>query len=97
MEVLRFKYKNASLRVELDQTLSARLFINNVQRMEKTCNSPVEIIRLSSSVQTDYEWHEFIEALLTFRECDVTISLRASDSEIAYKTTQMTFDSDRFK
>ena len=97
MEVLRFNYKNAALRVELDPTLSARLFINNIQRMEKTCNSPFEIIRLSSSVQTDYEWHEFIEALLTFKDNEVTISLRASDSEIAHLTSKIAFGPDNFK
>ena len=95
MTVLKVKYRNVALRVELDGLRSAALFINNIQRMQDTLTTLPGTIRLSSSVQTDYEWHEFIEAILTFTEKEIGISLRASNSEIAGETYPVQIDDDR--
>jgi hypothetical protein len=86
MPALEVEYRNAALRVELDSDRSARLFINNIQRMQASLTALPGTLRLSSSVQTDYEWHEFIEVILIFSEKEITISLRASNAEIACKT-----------
>ena len=86
MPVLEVEYRNAALRVELDNDRSARLFINNIQRMHESLTTLPGTLRLSSSVQTDYEWHEFIEVIVTCSEKEIIISLRASNAEIACET-----------
>ena len=95
MTVLEVKYRNIALRVELDGVRSAALFINNIKRMQDTLTTRPGTLRLSSSVQTDYEWHEFIEAILTFTEKEIGISLRASNSEIAGETYPVQIDDDQ--
>ena len=94
MAVLEVKYKNIALRVELDGVKSAALFINNIKRMQDTLTTLPGTLRLSSSVQTDYEWHEFIEATVTFTGKEIGISLRASNSEIAGETYPTQIDDD---
>ena len=86
MPALEINYNNAALRVELGDDRSAALFINNIQRMQESLSTLPGTLRLSSSVQTDYEWHEFIEVIVTFDEKETTISLLASNSEIASVT-----------
>lgn len=86
MPALEVEYRNAALRVELDSDRSARLLINNIQRMRESLTTLPGTIRLSSSVQTDYEWHEFIEVIVTFSEQENSICLRASNVEIACET-----------
>ncbi|MDC0067723.1 hypothetical protein OAL10_02870 [Gammaproteobacteria bacterium] len=86
MPALEINYNNAALRVELGEDRSAALFINNIQRMQESLSTLPGTLRLSSSVQTDYEWHEFIEVIVTFDEKETTISLLASNAEIAAVT-----------
>ena len=40
-------------------------------------------LRLSSSVQTDYEWHEYIEALVEYGPTTIVARLLASSVELA--------------
>lgn len=94
MPALEVNYKNAALRVEMDDNRSAALFINNIQRMQESLTTLPGTLRLSSSVQTDYEWHEFIEVIVTFSEKEITISLRASNTEIACETYPTQIDND---
>ena len=94
MTVLEAKYRDVALRVELDEVRSAALFINNIKRMHDTLTTLPGTLRLSSSVQTDYEWHEFIEAVVTFTKKEIGISLRASNSEIAGETYPTQIDDD---
>ena len=86
MPALEVEYRNAALRVEIDSNRSARLFINNIQRMHESLTPLSGTLRLSSSVQTDYEWHEFIEAIVTYDETETTVVLNASNAEIARET-----------
>ena len=86
MPALEVNYNNAALRVEVNDHRSAALFINNIQRMQESLTTLPGTLRLSSSVQTDYEWHEFIEVIVTFDEKEITISLLASNLEIASET-----------
>ena len=95
MPALEVKYKNAALRVETGGNQSAALFINNIQRMQASLTTLPGTLRLSSSVQTNYEWHEFIEVIVTFDEKEITISLRASNSEIACETYPDQMDDER--
>ena len=80
------QYRGASLVVEAGPD-EAALFINGIRRAQAS-TAGREVIRLNSSVQTDYEWHEFIEAVVTLgsdgRGCDVVIS--ASNTEVVTAT-----------
>jgi hypothetical protein len=100
MPALKVEYKNAALRVELETGGSAGLFINNIQRMHSslgTLQGTLQgTLRLSSSVQTDYEWHEFIEATITFNEKEISVSLCASNVEIAFETYPAQKDDDKY-
>jgi hypothetical protein len=99
MPALKVEYKNAALRVELETGGSAGLFINNIQRMHSslgTLQGTLQgTLRLSSSLQTDYEWHEFIEATITFNEKEISVSLCASNVEIAFETYPAQTDDDK--
>ena len=86
MPALAAEYRHAVLRVELDSDRTARLLINNIQRMQASLTALSGTLRLSSSVQTDYEWHEFIEGIVTFNEKEISLSLWASNVEIACQT-----------
>ena len=56
------EYRGARLRVEVDDQMRSSLYINGLQRDSQDAETLPARCRLSSSVQTDYEWHEFIEA-----------------------------------
>jgi hypothetical protein len=84
--VLRAQYRSACLRVELDDNLVARLFINNINRHEQSGETVPCVLNLSSTVQTDYEWHEYIEAIIKFGVREVTVKLLANNTEVAHET-----------
>ena len=96
MPALKVEYKNAALRVELETGGSAGLFINNIQRMHSSLGTLQGTLRLSSSLQTDYEWHEFIEATITFNEKEISVSLCASNVELAFETYPAQKDDDKY-
>ena len=81
MDKLATHYRGAELCVELDEE-EARLLINGLIRQR----SPVsKTLRLSSTVQTDYEWHEIIEGIITSNSWGVKMVLVANKAEIAEK------------
>jgi len=81
MEKLAINYRGAELCVELDES-EARLLINGLVRQR----SPVsKALLLSSTVQTDYEWHEYIEGIITSHSGRVKMVLFANKAQIAEK------------
>ncbi len=79
-------YRQAALKVEFDPQPRARLFINDIKRQEEAATQTPCTLRLSSSVQTDYEWHEFIEAIVSYEADRVSVRLTANDAELAHQT-----------
>ena len=73
------EYGGARLAVEIDQT-QARLRING--RVREAAALGPDTLRLASTVQTDYEWHEFIEAVITVEGDEIVVSLLANKQEI---------------
>ena len=73
------KYRGVILTVESDG-YEGRLFINGLIRARIKLTSTT---RLSSTVQTDYEWHELIEGTITRKADKITITLSANNVEIA--------------
>ena len=78
-------YRGAALRVEFDTQPSARLFINKMKRQEASADKLPVRLTLGSPVQTDYEWHEYIDALIDFTHATVTITLSTGGQQIATK------------
>ena len=76
------EYRGARLRVEVDASLNSRLFINGIQRDSRPPASLPYRSVLSSTVQTDYEWHEFIEAEVMLTDTDITITLSANKATL---------------
>ena len=84
--MLQTNYRNANLRVEVDGDLTVRLFINNMMRSEGSLRDTSRTLQLSSSVQTDYEWHEFIEATVSLSDEQISVTLNANGVVIASNT-----------
>ena len=81
MDKLAIHYQGAELSIELDET-EARLLINGLVRQR----SPVsKVLLLSSTVQTDYEWHEYIEGIITNHSSGTKMVLYANNVQIAEK------------
>ncbi len=83
-------YRQAALKVEFDPEPRARLFINNIKRQERAAEQTPCTLRLSSSVQTDYEWHESIEAIVNYEEDQVSVRLTANHTQLAARTFHRT-------
>ena len=83
-------YKGASICVEIVPHQFVSLRIGNVPRETRQLNSiPGQSVRLSSSVQTDYEWHEFIVATVAIREGNAEVSILASNELILQQVVEL--------
>lgn len=88
MPDLAVSYHDNQLRVEVagpsDQQAAntASLYVNNIRRAhEANAKQPCRLI-VSSTLQTDYEWHEFIEATVDIVNQVATIRLHANNTLI---------------
>ena len=79
MPKVTVNYRGAMISVESDQ-YETRLLINGLIRARVKL---AQATRLTSTVQTDYEWHEFIEATIKRNLSKVTIALYANNVQIA--------------
>ena len=84
MHCLEADYRGARLKLEITPDRQVCLFINGILR-EKVCATGHHI-RVSSTVQTDYEWHEFIEGRIEFTGDGVSASLLANATPVAEET-----------
>ena len=80
--ILRVDYRGADIRVEAEPE-SARLFINGIQREAVAGNGEV---RLQSSVKTDYEWHEWVEAIINRQDGNLSIALYSNNTLVAQES-----------
>ena len=78
MPAVEFSYRGTLLTVTITDEF-ASLSINGLQRDRQPVGGATGSLRLTSSVQTDYEWHEFIEGLLEIAGDRVNISLVANN------------------
>ncbi|MEK9868747.1 MAG: hypothetical protein VXA40_07975 [Gammaproteobacteria bacterium] len=86
MHTLEFNYRDNDLRVEVATPPAARLLINRINRASETRDEVPCRITLSSSVQTDYEWHEFVEAQIDFSADEIRLVLIANKAVLAEQT-----------
>lgn len=82
--VLETNYRGAILRLEFEETPDARLKINGIVRGERRAEAgEPAVLRLASTVQTDYEWHEFVEGIVDYNDESIKARLVANNTEIA--------------
>ncbi|MEX0943694.1 MAG: hypothetical protein WD002_14250 [Pseudomonadales bacterium] len=83
MQRLEINYRGARLALEFDTSPAARLKVNGIVREHVRSDQLPITLKLTSTVQTDYEWHEFIEGLVIYSETGVRASLIANSQELA--------------
>ncbi|MCB1693227.1 MAG: hypothetical protein KDI19_10710 [Pseudomonadales bacterium] len=80
---LEARYRGATLTLEIEPGEAASLRINGLVRERQPLGQSV--VRLSSTVQTDYEWHEFIEGIVTPGTGQIEARLVANNQELAHE------------
>lgn len=83
--VLSTHYRGANLELTFDGKGQAALLINGIVRQSTEVETG-DTARLSSTVQTDYEWHEFIEAIVRPQGNAIEAILIANNAELARQT-----------
>lgn len=76
---LETEYRGAKLQIEFDNKPQARLSINGLYRDKAVSDKDQVTLKLSSPVQTDYEWHEIVEALIEYQADAINASIFASN------------------
>ena len=84
--ILETTYRGAQLKLEIFDDGKTQLLINGLLRDNGSSETTV---RLSSVVQTDYEWHELIEGFVSFEPGSITASLFANNISVAQKTYKL--------
>jgi hypothetical protein len=80
-------YKGCNICVEIDPRQSISLKINGMLRESRQFTGAFQqTTKLSSSVQTDYEWHEFIVAEVLISQHSATVSILANDKLLLEKS-----------
>ena len=81
---MEITYRDARLRVDTGNG-EAALYINGMRRDSRRAGSLPCQLHLTSTLQTDYEWHEFIEARvhLDISGRATRVELRASNTRLA--------------
>lgn len=88
--MLETHYRGARLTLEIDRSPAIRLWINGLLRDGAAGSTIPATLRVSTTVQTDYEWHEFIEGVVRFDGDHIQARLVANNHELAsenYKRT----------
>lgn len=86
MPEFEVNYRGTTLCVDA-QVDSAGLSINGLERDRKRLTTG-QTVRLSSTVQTDYEWHEFVEAVLEVAEEEVRVTVTANSQVLLQQVAQ---------
>ena len=79
MQLIDLLCRGAQINVrESDQIIS--LWVNGICRDEARCET---MTRLSSTVQTGYEWHEYIEAICERKDQSFSVTVYLNQEEVA--------------
>ena len=94
---LKIGYEEADLQLDFDEQANVALRINGLirDRYEAVigANLPETItIKLRSPVQTAYEWHEIVEATVSYSTSQIVASIEASKQLICSKTISRDID-----
>lgn len=81
---LKATYHGVQLELEIQEDLCrARLFINGIVRAEENGE---QRLRLGTTVQTDYEWHELIEGIVQFEDNKISATIFANNFKVSHQT-----------
>ena len=80
--LLETGYRGADLSLEIVYPSSVILRINGLARDKVQGDVRNVVLRVSSTVQTDYEWHEFIEGIVEYHCGTITARLVANNQEL---------------
>lgn len=80
--LIDYDYRGARLAIEFGSDQRVRLRINGLVREEAALPEATGSLRLSSTVQTDYEWHEFIEAVIEIGDDAIVTTVSANGAEL---------------
>ncbi len=83
---LEVTYRGAHLKLEIYNGGKSQLLINGLVRDEGFSDAT---LRLSSVVQTDYEWHELIEGIIKLESGSITASIFANETNVAHETYKL--------
>ena len=81
MKRYELEYRGAQLRLEINDKMISSLFVNGIKRDSDSSSLSV-YCSLSTTIPTDYEWHEFIKAEVTASESEVIVKLSANSKII---------------
>lgn len=81
--ILEVTYRGAQLKLEIhERNEGASLIVNGIVRGEEAGS---KTLRLESTVQTDYEWHELIEGMVQFEPGKISATIFANKVEVAHR------------
>ena len=81
--ILEADYEGAKLELQFGSSPDVSLNINGVERDRASSSSLDITLRLGSPVQTGYEQHEFIQAVIHYDTRGIAASLHSGDLLIA--------------
>lgn len=80
---LETRYRGVDLALDIGRPHTVTLRINGITRDRADGAGANVTLRVNSTVQTDYEWHEFIEGIVTFDGGGATARIVANNLELA--------------
>ena len=86
------EYRGAQLRVEVDDELLSSLYINGMRRDSQFAATPGRYC-LSSTIQTGYEWHEFIKADIVLNDSEIIITVSANNATLGSESSALNMPS----
>lgn len=81
--ILEVAYEGAMLQLRFSQTPAVSLSINGIERETAVSHTLPTTLRVGSPVQTGYEQHEFIEAVVQYNGDKILATLRSGEQVIA--------------
>ncbi|MBV1876348.1 MAG: hypothetical protein KUG79_01780 [Pseudomonadales bacterium] len=94
-QILETRHEGALLQLHFDNNQPrATLTINGVIRETVSSIQPSITLKLTSPLQTGYEYHDFLEAIVKYTPTEVSAVLQISDTELIHTTIERTTVSD---
>ena len=81
--MLEVSYGGAQLKLDIhENNKRSSLLVNGIVRGEEAGS---KTLRITSTLQTDYEWHELIEAIVRFEPGKISATIFANNAEVAHR------------
>ena len=90
MYQLTTHYRGAELRLDFQPGASAALTINGIERDSVSSEASAVTLKLSSTAPPDYEWHDFIEAIIAYEADTIEASIHANNQQLTTRSVART-------